>query len=53
MQCKQGDTYITSDGLIKVDSTNIQVNASDTLELNADTSMTLKSPRIDLNPPEE
>ena len=53
MQCKNGDTYITSDGLIKVDSTDIQVNASETLELNADTSMTLKSPRIDLNPPEE
>ena len=53
MQCKNGDTYITSDGLIKVDSTDIQVNASNTLELNADTSMTLKSPRIDLNPPEE
>jgi len=52
MQCRQGDTYITSQGLIKVDSTDVQVNASNTLELNAETSMTLKSPRIDLNPPE-
>jgi|TARA_R100000458_G_scaffold23157_2_gene20719 hypothetical protein len=53
MQCRQGDTYITSQGLIKVDSTDVQVNASNTLELNAETSMTLKAPRIDLNPPEE
>lgn len=50
VQCKQGDTYVSSEGLIKIDSTDVEVNASNTLELNAETSMTLKAPRIDLNP---
>jgi len=53
MQCHQGDTYISSQGLIKVDATDIEMNASNTLNLKAETSMTLKAPRIDMNPPEE
>jgi len=53
MLCHNGDTYISSQGLIKVDSTDVQVNASNTLELNASSSMTLRAPRIDMNPPEE